>query len=871
MKLCYRHRGTISVFLTLILLPMLVFGGLVTDAVRIYHSEGLVSEAGELAMNAGLSHYDTELKDDYGLFVMEKTPQEMSSDLEKYFINTIRASGLDGAENVSTLLDLKSDSFGAYGVEGSEIYQTEVEKQQILEYMKYRAPVCLGEELFDKLTQIKETKKQTEAVEAQVEYAESMDELQECCEKVYEELKKYINQAENSIPITVTGINGTMDSAENLLKEAAAYCFLIDVIDKYSTKGRYAEEGDVMGFIRDYNTQTESLAGCTEGNAFSAEYIQQCMSALYDRASVVHLGGVPSSSDLKTKEEKEACTTYNSRQSVLNDYRGKLVNQAKSKIQSAWGLISEYYVRVMKALDYMKDAKTQMEKLKKKLKEAQNSHSKWEKKVGALSDDSDMKKTMQESLNDDAYKDLLDAGKIDEFLGKLDTNIENLNKMKSCLEKMKFCNLSITTSDGFSAYHTIQSKVTACSFFPDSNDDVITSVKNRAASFMTTDFTKEYVPDGCQLFTIKTDAIYKNLEKICQKSEETSESTEYKNKTDGLMKDANDDDTSGSDFTFKEVNWSSVKLPSEVLSMADGDTSDNYRMDEDSGSKSKAKRKKAMSSAKSTLSSASDLLGSLSEILEDGLEHIYIMEYGMQMFSYYTVDKDDDGKTLTSVRSISNDDLTDNAMYKAEVEYMLWGQKDVEQNVQNTKLLLYGIRALFNMIYAFSDKNLSPIVTGMATLMSCGQAYLVPVFEVVIKVAVAGAETFYDVKTLMQGKTVPVFKEYREAWIALPGCHTNSHTNYKNFTMNYREYLTLFLLIHTFGPGEAKTLARIADCVQLNTKLDITEKCYTMLSIESEVESRTSFMSKAASLPDGGSGKSFHDWYTIQYQSVLGY
>ena len=57
----------------MILLPTLLLGGLTTDAARIYMSKVVISDAGEMAMNAGLAQYETELHDEYGLFSMEKT------------------------------------------------------------------------------------------------------------------------------------------------------------------------------------------------------------------------------------------------------------------------------------------------------------------------------------------------------------------------------------------------------------------------------------------------------------------------------------------------------------------------------------------------------------------------------------------------------------------------------------------------------------------------------------------------------------------------------------------------------------------------------------------------------------------------------
>ncbi len=42
LKFCYEKKGAISVFLTMILLPVLLLGGLTTDAARIYGSKVVI-------------------------------------------------------------------------------------------------------------------------------------------------------------------------------------------------------------------------------------------------------------------------------------------------------------------------------------------------------------------------------------------------------------------------------------------------------------------------------------------------------------------------------------------------------------------------------------------------------------------------------------------------------------------------------------------------------------------------------------------------------------------------------------------------------------------------------------------------------------
>jgi len=85
LQIFYKRDGAISVFLSLILLPVMLFGGIATDAARVYMSKIIISDAGETALNAGLTQYDEELHDEYGLFVMKKTPASMSGDLERFF------------------------------------------------------------------------------------------------------------------------------------------------------------------------------------------------------------------------------------------------------------------------------------------------------------------------------------------------------------------------------------------------------------------------------------------------------------------------------------------------------------------------------------------------------------------------------------------------------------------------------------------------------------------------------------------------------------------------------------------------------------------------------------------------------------------
>lgn len=87
--------------------------------------------------------------------------------------------------------------------------------------------------------------------------------------------------------------------------------------------------------------------------------------------------------------------------------------------------------------------------------------------------------------------------------------------------------------------------------------------------------------------------------------------------------------------------------------------------------------------------------------------------------------------------------------------------------------------------------------------------------------------------------------------------------------MDYSEYLRIFLNLNMLvGNGERK-LARIADCIRVNTDFDM-KNGYTMLAVEAKVSVRTTFMKKISDMGAGG-WKQPDNTYTVLYQSLLGY
>ena len=135
-------KGSISLFLSMIILLLVILEGFLIDGSRVLAGKMFLSSAGDLALNAGLTYYDEALRDIYGLFATCSTEEELTAALKVHFqqtlgeavgsadegyvdqllgyIDTAIQSGWDG-EEAGKLLNLATEDFTARGVGNSTL------------------------------------------------------------------------------------------------------------------------------------------------------------------------------------------------------------------------------------------------------------------------------------------------------------------------------------------------------------------------------------------------------------------------------------------------------------------------------------------------------------------------------------------------------------------------------------------------------------------------------------------------------------------------------------------------------------------------------------------------------------------------------
>ena len=154
MRFFDRAKGSISIFLILVLVPMYTCVYLAIDSARYSAAKAKVQGAIMLTGNSALADYDRTIKELYGIFAISKSERELSDELTKYYTAMIDSSELGLGNTVITrevLSGMVSQSFeNVIRTETLELKANYDSKDSIARpdtmdcaiknYMKYRAP-----------------------------------------------------------------------------------------------------------------------------------------------------------------------------------------------------------------------------------------------------------------------------------------------------------------------------------------------------------------------------------------------------------------------------------------------------------------------------------------------------------------------------------------------------------------------------------------------------------------------------------------------------------------------------------------------------------------------------------------------------------
>lgn len=161
----------------------------------------------------------------------------------------------------------------------------------------------------------------------------------------------------------------------------------------------------------------------------------------------------------------------------------------------------------------------------------------------------------------------------------------------------------------------------------------------------------------------------------------------------------------------------------------------------------------------------------------------------------------------------------DGSFLQYQTEYIIAGQDNDLENLKSVVDAIFGIRAAANLLYLLSDAEKMEITEllayGFATLLTVPE--LEPVFQIVLVLTWALAESLYDVSALLKGERVPLFKSAGDWHYSLEeilnfGGVTDD--NNRDSGLAYEDYLRLFLMLQDKGT----TTYRLMDIMEMDIR-----------------------------------------------------
>ena len=394
-------------------------------------------------------------------------------------------------------------------------------------------------------------------------------------------------------------------------------------------------------------------------------------------------------------------------------------------------------------------------KNKRKNKDCEGKYENWKSAVNNLSN-GDSKAAYQKSI-DEVSGLFENEGIISNFEQKINNNKVYFDEVMTSLDQVTFT--------GYRIDYDVSSKSV---FMGEADYGQITEsseVSRAASDFMVRYHTPERMALSVTINKAvdEQDAFVKKLkEEYCntdnadesRASEETSKwkntLNEKKNKLADLL-------------TTRDIPADNVRsiagneLPSVWLGIAPEGDYEGDSLKAEGSLDDKDTRKKAAESGSdnlnednATLTQMSSLSSKMAGIGEAVIEPLYFTEYVMDMFSFYTVNRNRDGSEIASPQSLSRASLKENAIYRAEVEYILWGSPNVRSNVNKTKAIIFAANFVFNMCFAFTDSTLNSQARTIASFFPVGMIGKIAIKCALLTIA-ATIETVDNMIDLMDG------------------------------------------------------------------------------------------------------------------------
>ncbi len=830
---CYKKRhetaGTITVFLSLILLIILSLLLTIIEGARVYTAKVMAERALTTAMDSVLAEYYGPLWEEYHIFGRylegdaSKARQEIQEALKKYISYTIHP-GIDSGDSHATgkteLYHLSINDIRVDGEVDLLDYQGQLLIKEAIEYTKYQKVGAAAEELLGKLELLQTPNQVSYLMEEKQELQEELVEI----DKGILKLMKLFDGIETSNRGIKLTREGTLKTTDCFIKRICHQEITMEQVGINRTevfeavKGRYVNPGNDFRQIEAYFTEIEGLLLTIENIRKQIEADMRAMTeisrGINANSSQVQITGIQRQlqalqASIQAKEELIALKE-NTITSCKNQI-SRICNNLKTLIQNTEPLLTE--------------AITCINSIQLKVKVAAPLVDHYEQ---LLSQE-------REGLEEATYAGLEEGlGELKQYVGSGNLSYD-FDGMQQILQKnigiLKAVELKLTeveqktfASDYQGATLCKQEAETSLSSYQISGLtlDYSTLVLDKSNQDSLVDKAEELLGSGLCSLVIDPDTV--------SKAERKSLSA-LPSELAGLTQDNSDQLSVFKNF-FKKIDWDKTDLNSGELFRSFGDET----------------------------SVTSILSAGINKIAEIYLFEEYLREH----FNYYRgrgetntagqgqIDTagQEQGSTGEDEGNIGRKAAMDNntkpSLLKYEQEYLIVGKAFDKENLYSVIMRIIFLRTILNFITVVSDSTAraEAKAAAVAIVGFTGLPILIGVVQVLVLIIWALEEALFDTCALLNGKEVPLMKnkislKFHELFLISRTYlekKVQGFTWPKGISLSYQNYLQLFLLMR----GETSLAYRSMDLMQENIKLRYRvdtfemEDCYFGFRAEAE-------------------------------------
>lgn len=739
------RSGSVSVALVLLIAPLFTFHAALIDAARVKMGERQAETATKAALRSVLSAYDPILRG-YGLFGVGNS-QEASAELfSRVYKENLGSSG-NGAFSLIEPRPISESLKPVYTLGNQSVFQ-----RQVLEEMKYSAPVEFALSVTDKLTKRSGTASMLSGVSRFSVQAEHIERL--------------MSERDGILDMAWT-------SSQQMVEKASIFR------SYYAMKlGRLNELCQLIGLR-------------------NAEEVTRSISSLRGQADSLR----------KAIAERQAGLANLLQAGVQAAEQIAAIHQSIVQLEQSWSELNRQIGELDKILQYIAEYTLLMNTTKLEAARDQAAMTVMTQNVMEMLDRA---KALDDRIREEIGSipaesniapDALNAAAMpDSYYMKYKTGIGGIGALFNGFETAIAATTLFTGDNKFDSVR--MASLTA------SND----AYAQRAAQFAGEQRPEEArrSADEQNVARRKKEErkrfgnIWDQARKIWAECGEGS-SEAYKRLEDG-------DSVSGTVSLYRkyaDYNRQTVEQASSVPEMGDADAA-----------------------LKRTTGMIDKLLDGIASAAGQFRNELYLNEYALTKFNYRTYGKETgpDGQLKPDYEGSGRGS---HDLQGQEAEYLLYGLNSCLKNQSAAYGEMYAIR--------LAVRTAEALMSPEAKLTSAGN----PVVLLLWSLAEGAAKAFADMTKLVRGEEVPVSAKAPDT-----------------LTMNYKDYLRLFLLIHT--KSEPMT-ARMQSLIDLNTGRDLRETAvymqartetqvrlwfipYTLAAFGYPIEGNQAIVSKTASL-----------------------